>query len=156
MKIDIEEVQSVLEQRKVPNAPDIIKDLQQILDELAAEKEANKEQKPKFEYVVVVHDPSGKLKADKQEEVLSAFVIQQEEGQDAGLALSKIADAAKLQNELAKSKKERLQNIRDIFDGLKGKYLKEKGLKIKTKEPVRIVITNGNIGNVTAIPTGDR
>jgi hypothetical protein len=140
-KIDIDEVQNVLEQRKVPNAPDIMKDLQQILDELAAAKEAEAEIKPKYEFVVVINDPSGKLKEEKQDEVLTAYVVQQEEGEDAGLILSKLQDAANLQNETAKTKKSRLQNLRDIFDGLKSKYLKEKKVKIKTKEPVRILFS---------------
>jgi 16S rRNA C1402 (ribose-2'-O) methylase RsmI len=155
-KIDLEEVQGVLEERKVPNASEIMKDLQQILAELEAEKEANKEPKPKFEYVVVVHDPSGELAAQKKDEALTAFVVQQEEGQDAGAILSKIADAAKLQNETASKKSNRLQNIRDIFDGLKSKFLKEKKVKIKTKEPVRIILTTGNIGGLEPVPTNER
>ena len=144
-KIALEEVQGVLEERKVPNASQIIKDLEQIIAELQAEKEANKEEKPKYEYIVVLNDPSGKLAAEKMDEVVTAFVVQQEEGEDAALVLSKISDAAKEQNEGAKTKKSRLQNMRDIFDGLKSKYLKEKKVKIKTKEPVRVVLTTGNI-----------
>lgn len=144
-KIAIEEVQGVLEERKVPNAAEIIKDLEQIIAELQAEKEAEKEDKPKYEFVVVLHDPSGELIAQKKDEVLSAFVVQQEEGEDAGAILSKIADAAKLQNEAAKQKRARLQNMREIFDGLKSKYLKEKKVKIKTKEPVRVLITTGKM-----------
>lgn len=144
-KISIEEIQGVLEERKVPNASQIIKDLEQIIAELQAEKEANKEDKPKYEYIVVLNDPSGKLAAEKMDEVVTAFVVQQEEGEDAALVLSKISDAAKEQNETAKTKKSRLQNMRDIFDGLKSKYLKEKKVRIKTKEPVRVVLTTGNI-----------
>lgn len=153
MKVDIEEVQHVLEERKVPNASDIMKDLEQILAELQAEKEAEKEDKPKYETIVVVHDPSGKLIADKMDEVVSAFVVQQEEGQDAGLILSKIADAARAQNEDAKRKKSRLTNLREVFDGLKSKYLKEKKVKIKTKEPVRVLLTDGktDLGTVESV-----
>lgn len=150
-KIAIEEVQSVLEQHKVKDTAAIIKDLEQILEELKAEKEIEKENKPKYEYIVVLHEPSGKLIADKIDEIVSAFVIQQEEGEDSGLALSKIVDAAKTQNENAKSKKTRLENIREIFDGLKPKFLKEKKIKIKTKESVRVVLTDGKLGNIQPI-----
>ena len=143
MNISLEEVQGVLEERKVPNASEIIKDLERILEELQAEKEANKEDKPKYEYVVVLHDKDGKLAGQKVDEEITAFVVQQEEGEDAGAILGKLGDAARLQNEVAKTKKSRLQNMRDIFDGLKSKYLKEKKVKIKTKEPVRILITTG-------------
>jgi hypothetical protein len=145
MKIDIEEVQGVLEERKVPNASQIIKDLEQIIAELQADKEANKEDKPKYEYIVVINDPSGELKAQKRDESITAFVVQQEEGADSGLIISKLVDAAKEQNEGAKTKKSRLENMRDIFDGLKSKYLKEKKVKIKTKEPVRILLTDGKL-----------
>ncbi len=153
MKIALEEVQSVLEQHKVKDTAAIMKDLEQILAELQAEKEAEKEEKPAYETVVVVHDPSGKLIADKMDEVISAFVVQQEEGQDAGLIMSKIADAARAQNEDAKRKKSRLQNLREVFDGLKSKYLKEKKIKIKTKEPVRVLLTDGktNLGSLEPV-----
>lgn len=153
MKIALEEVQSVLEQHKVKDTAAIMKDLEQILAELQAEKEAEKEEKPAYETVVVVHDPSGKLIADKMDEVISAFVVQQEEGQDAGLIMSKIADAARAQNEDAKRKKSRLQNLREVFDGFKSKYLKEKKIKIKTKEPVRVLLTDGktNLGSLEPV-----
>lgn len=144
-KIDIEEVESVLLQHKVTDTNAIIEDLQKILDELQAEKEANAEDKPKYEHVVVLNDPNGILKTLKVEDEVTAYVVQQEEGEDANLILSKIADAAKTQNEGAKTKKTRLQNMREIFDGLKSKYLKEKKLKIKTKEPVRILLSNGTL-----------
>jgi hypothetical protein len=85
------------------------------------------------------------LKAQKKDEVLSAYIVQQEEGQDAGLILSKLKECATTQNETAKRKKSRLDSIRDIFDGLKSKFAKEKKLKIKTKEPVRILLTDGKL-----------
>lgn len=150
-KIALEEVQGVLEQHNVKDTAAIMKDLEQILAELQAEKEAEKEEKVPYETLVVVHDPSGKLVADKMDEVISAFVVQQEEGQDAGTILSRIADAAKNQNEAAKRRKSRLQNMREIFDGLKSKYLKEKKVKIKTKEPVRVLLTNGMLGSVEPV-----
>jgi hypothetical protein len=144
-KIDIEEVESVLLQHKVPDANAIIEDLQKILEELQAEKEANAEDKPRYEHIVVLNDPNGVLKAIKVEDEVTAYVVQQEEGEDAGTILSKISDAAKTQNEHTKTKKTRLQNMREIFDGLKSKYLKEKKVKIKTKEPVRILLSNGTL-----------
>lgn len=144
-KIDIEEVESVLLQHKVNDTTAIIKDLQAILDELKAERDAEKEDKPKWEHVVIVHDPSGKLEADKMDEVISAFVVQQEEGGDPATIFSRMREAVISQNEEAKRKKSRLENLRDIFDGLKSKYLKEKKVKIKTKEPVRVLLTTGKL-----------
>ena len=144
-KVDIEEVESVLLQHKVSDTPAILKDLEQILAELKAEKEAEAEEKTKYEFVVILNDPSGELKTQKKDEVLSAYVVQQEEGEDAGLIMSKLKDAATAQNETAKRKKARLENWRDIFDGLKSKFVKEKKLKIKTKEPVRILFNTEKV-----------
>lgn len=146
-KIEIEEVESVLLQHKVESTPAIIEDLQKILEELQAEKEANAEEKPKYEFVVILNDPNGTLKGKKEdlENDLSAYVVQQEEGENANLIFGKIADAAKAQNETAKTKKTRLQNMRDIFEGLKSKFVKEKKLKIKTKEAVRVLVSDGKM-----------
>lgn len=146
-KIEIEEVESVLLQHKVESTPAIIEDLQKILEELQAEKEASAEEKPKYEFVVILNDPNGVLKGKKEdlENDLSAYVVQQEEGENANLIFGKIGDAAKAQNETAKTKKSRLQNMRDIFEGLKSKFVKEKKLKIKTKEAVRVLVSDGKM-----------
>ena len=146
MKIDIEEVENILLQHKVSDTPAILKDLETVIAELKAEREANKEQKNKWEYLGVLNDPSGKLKAEKMDEVLTAYVIKQEEGEDAGSVFTKLSDAAKQQNETAKKKKSRLSNIRDIFEALKPKFLKDKKLKISTKTPVRILFPHEPTG----------
>jgi len=139
-KISLEEVEGVLLQHKVTDAVSILSDLKRILEELEEEKDANAENKPKFEYVVVIDDPSGELKAQKKDEVITAYIVQQQEGEDAGMILSKLQECASLQNESAKRKKSRLESLRDIFSGLKSKFTKEKKIKIKTKEPVRILL----------------
>ena len=43
-KIDIEEVENILLQHKVSDTPAILKDLETVIAELKAEREANKEQ----------------------------------------------------------------------------------------------------------------
>ncbi len=146
-KISLEEVASVLSQRKVAEAPVILEDLQKILEELQAEKEANAEEKPKYEFVVIINDPNGVLagREKEMENDLSAYIVQQEDGENANLIFGKLGDAAKSQNDVAKTKKTRLQSMMDIFNGLKSKYLKEKKLKIKTKEAVRVLISNGKM-----------
>lgn len=140
-KIDIEEVEQVLLERKVPDATAIINDLQKILDELAAEKEKEKEEKAKSEFVVLINDPNGLLDIEKAQNELTAYVVQQEEGEDACTILTKLGDATREQNLATKKKKKRLTNLREIFDGLKSKYLKERKVKIKTKEPVRVLVS---------------
>ena len=58
--------------------------------------------------------------------------------------LSKLADAAKTQNDSGKRKKKsRIEGFKDLFTALKPKWLKEKGIRIKTKYPVRVLTVNG-------------
>lgn len=144
-KIAIEEVEQVLLQHKVPDAPKIIEDLEAIIEELKADREANAEDRPKYEFVVILNDPNNKLQGLNAEDEVTAYVVQQEEGEDAGTIISKISDAAVAQNETAKTKRGRLQNAREVFEGLKPKFLKDKKLKIKTKEPVRILVGTGKL-----------
>ena len=76
-------------------------------------------------------------------EDFTAWVVQQKEGEDTGLVLSKLADAAKAQNESAKKKKTLIKSFVELFEGLKAKWAKEKGVRIKTKDLVRVLTVNG-------------
>lgn len=97
--------------------------------------------KKKYEYVILLNDKEGYL-TDKE---IAGWVVQQEENSDAGLIVSKITDAVKDQNESAKRKRNTITNLTDAFDGLKSKFVKEKGIKIKTKDLTRVIITNGKL-----------
>jgi hypothetical protein len=136
-KISIEEVESTLLRQKIEPAKvsDILKDLRQVMEELEADKE--KLPKEKWEYVIVLNDPSNEL-AGKE---LSGFVVQKKEADIADLVLTKIAEAAGQQNEYATKKKTLITSVRDMFAAVKPKFLKEKGIRIKTKEAVRVLIT---------------
>lgn len=145
MKIEIEQIEATLLERKIdqPTVSAIIKDLMQSAEEEKAESEAEKEAsgpKLKWEHLVILNDPENKLGTE-----LTAWVIVQKEGQDAGLALSKLRDAVKESNESQKKKKNILENFGELFMDLKPKFLKEKGIKIKTKEAVRVLTVNGKM-----------
>lgn len=140
MKVSLENVEAILLERKIdpPKVQEIIKDLEQAAEE---ENAANKDPKQKWEYVIVLNDKDGLLK-DKE---IAGWVVQQREGQDVGLVLSKLTDAAKNQNESAKRKKSMISDLIGLFEGLKAKWTKEKGVRIKTKELTRVVITDGKM-----------
>jgi len=161
-KISIEEVEAVLLQKKIePNkVAEIIRELEGIVEEVAAEaaKESaggnevksdglpadvggNATPKEKMEYLVVVNDPDNVLDGAE----LMGWVVQQREGEDAGTLLARLCDAAKDQNEGAKRKKSALTNMIQVFEGLKGKFMKSRKLRVKTKEAVRVLITDGKI-----------
>ena len=153
MNIPIEEVEATLLEKHFDpvKVQEVIRDLEKIAEELAAEKEpaevvdqdglpadvgADGLPKIKWEYVIVLNDKENYLK-DKE---IAGWVVQQEENADAGLVLSKLTDAAKDQNESAKRKKNALGTLEDIFDGLKTKFIKPKKIRIKTKDLTRVII----------------
>lgn len=136
--INIEEVESVLLEKKVDptKVQEIVNNLEKIAEELAEERKALAGDRQKWEHIIVLDDKDGLLK-DKE---IAGWVVQQHEGEDAGTIISRIQGAAKNQNETAKRKKHGLVTLRDMFDGLKSKFLKEKKLRIKTKELTRVIV----------------
>jgi hypothetical protein len=146
MKVDIEEVESVLYSNKVEpeKAIKILSDLNKVVEELKEEKIAaveNSGGKPKWESVIVLLDKNNELK-DRE---FAGWVVQIEEGKDPATIMSGITDACKVQNETAKRKKSFLTTVIEAFEGLKPKFLKEKRIKIKTKELTRIIITDNKL-----------
>jgi hypothetical protein len=139
MKIDISEVESVMLQNKIDaiKVQAVINDLNQVVIELKNDKDDVK--KSRWEHIVILKDEDNVL-AGKE---FSAWVVQQEEGEDAGTVLSRLVDAAKAQNERAKQKRAFLTTMSELFEGLKSKFVKEKKLRIKTKELTRVIVTNG-------------
>lgn len=141
MKVSLENVEAILLERQIepPKVSAILADLQKAAEEEKAEAGATAGPKNKWEHIIVLNDPEGKLTADEW----TGWVVVQEEGSDAGTILSRLKDAAKDQNESAKRKKSLLQNFGEVFQALKSKFLKNRKLKIKTKEAVRVLTVNG-------------
>lgn len=140
MKININEVESVLLKKKIDQnkVTEIVKELNEIVEELKNDPK----EKQKWEYVIILQDKDGILK-DKE---IAGWVAQQHEDADAGVILSKLSGAAKNQNEAAKRKKNIITNMVELFENLKPKNLvKSKGVRIKTKELTRVVITDGKL-----------
>jgi len=142
MKVSLENVEAILLERKMepPKVQEIIKELMQAAEDEKADNKQSAGPKPKWEHVIVVNDPDNKLGTE-----FTGWVVVQQEGQDTGLVLSKLRDAVKEQNESAKKKKNILQNFGELFQSIKPKFLKEKGLKVKTKEAVRVLTVNGKM-----------
>jgi hypothetical protein len=140
MKISLEQVEATLLERKIepPKVAEILKDLEQAAEEEKAERQANAGPKAKWESIIIINDPDKKIGTE-----FTGWVVKQLEGQDAGLILSKLTDAAKTQNESSKRKKSLITGFGELFSSIKTKFLKEKGLKVCTKEAVRIIPVNG-------------
>jgi len=136
----IEQVEATLLEHKIEpgKVSAIIKDLEKAAEEEKEDNKANAGPKLKWEHVVILNDPDGKIQGD-----YTAWVVTQKEGQDAGLVIGKLTDSATVQNENTKKKKNRITGFANLFELLKPKFTKEKGVKVKTKEPVRVLVVNG-------------
>ena len=141
MKIDIEEVESALLEKKFDpvKVSEVIKTLEKVAEEIKADNKANAMPKQNWEHIIILNDKDGLLKNKE----MSGWVVQQEAEADAGLVLSKLIDAAKTQNEAAKRKKNVIKDFVALFESLKPKVAKEKKVRVKTKELVRVLLTDG-------------
>lgn len=151
MKIEIEKIKAAMIENGIDE--ETIKTIISQLEEEAVEEiipepdndvptpddipDDNDSPKVKLEYVIVLHDKEGYLK-DKE---IAGWVVQQEENADAGLIVPKLIESAKDQN--AGKKKNSITDLTNLFEYLKPKWLKEKHIKIKTKDLTRVIITNG-------------
>ena len=140
MKVDIDQIESTLLERKVEpvKVAQIIKDLQQAVEEDKADRAANKIPTPKWIYSIIINDPDKKLDSE-----FTGWVVKSMEGDDSGLILGKLTDAARTQNECSKKKKSIITCFGELFSDIKNKFLKEKGLKVCTKTAVRVFAING-------------
>jgi hypothetical protein len=143
MKIDLETVEATLLEKKIDNikVQEIIKELTVAVEEEKEERAANAGPKAKWEHIIVLNDPNGDLINGE----VMGWVVQQRQGEDAGKILAGLCDAAKSQNETAKRKKNLITSFIDLFASLKSKFLKEKNLRIKTKEAVRVLVVNNKL-----------
>lgn len=142
-KITLEQVEATLLEKNVDQqiVQSVLHDLEQTIKEEKDEKAANKLPKVKNELIVYLNDPDNKLK-DLE---FDAWIASYKEGDDAGTVLQKIRDAAKEQNESSSKKKYTLDNLGEVFQNLKNKFLKSKNVKVLTKESVRVVRVNGRV-----------
>jgi len=143
MKISLETVEATLLEKKIDNikVQEIIKDLTVAVEEEKEERAANAAPKSKWEHVIILNDPDGTLIKGE----VMGWVVQQKLGEDASKIPYELSDAAKAQNETVKRKKNLITSFTDLFSALKSKFAKEKGLRIKTKEAVRVLVINNKL-----------
>lgn len=142
-KISIEEVEAKMLELKVDpiKVQQVVTELEKVVEELAEERKMEAGPKQKWEFVIVLNDKEGLLKGKE----IGGWVVQQPTDGDSNLILSKLADAAKAQNEVTKKKANRIDDLTSLFEHLKSKFTKEKKVRIKTKELTRVIITEGKL-----------
>jgi hypothetical protein len=143
MKIDLEEVEAKMLELKVDpiKVQQVVAELEKVVEEIAEERKAEAGPKQKWEFVIVLDDKEELLKGKE----IAGWVVQQPSGDDANLILSKLADAAKNQNEVTKKKANKITDLTSLFEHLKAKFTKEKKVRVKTKELTRVLVTNGKL-----------
>lgn len=140
-KISIEDVEQTLLSQKIEPAKvsSIIKELNEVIEETKSEKVTLP--KTKNEFLIILSDPNGELK-DKE---LTGWVITQRQGDDAATALDKIRTAAKSTDEAKKRKKSIMTTFGEAMQNIKRKFIKDTGIMIKSKNPVRVLITGNKL-----------
>ena len=141
-KISIEEVESVLLQNKL--APEtvqaVVKQLATIVEETRADRSTTP--KTKNEFTIILSDPNGEL-AGKD---FTGWVVQIKTGEDVGTLLTRVGEAAKAYNNTTRAgKKNPIKTVGEAFMYVKRKFFKEKEVLVKTKEPVRVLVTNNQL-----------
>lgn len=127
MKLDIQELPKLLQAQNIEQEK--IKQIILAAENLAATiKEENKvesdEPKKKNEFLVVMY------KTDIEQAHLGiidsplAYVVTQKEGEDAGLVLGRLSDAAREFNGTKKGKKRPILSFGDLFSSIKRKFVK--------------------------------
>ena len=142
-KISIEEVEAKMLELKIDpiKVNQVVMELEKVVEEIAEERKAEAGPKAKWEFVIVLNDKEGHLKGKE----IAGWVVQKPLEDDANLILSKLADAAKSQNEVTKKKANKITDLVSLFEHLKSKFTKEKNLRIKTKELTRVLVTDGGM-----------
>lgn len=148
MKISLEQVEATLAENKVPKetATKVIEDLKTAIEEEKRLKDADPHKTPrtKNEFGVILYDNTGELTG--KDFVASVFQIPT--GSDMGIVLDKIRTIAKAHNENTRSgKKNPVKTFTECFEFVKRRFWKEENVLNKTKEPVRVLITNNELNH---------
>jgi hypothetical protein len=143
-KLTIHDIENALNEAKIPAEQQhkVIEHLQKIAKtEDEAPKEISAGPKLKNEFGILIFDEKNEL-AGKE---LYGHIYSVKEGFDHGTILGRVSNAVKESNELAKNKNSLIKTIGEAFSHLKRKFSKAQDFQPKTKEIVRVTITNNKL-----------
>ena len=138
-KISIEDLKTALNASNVEpeKQQKVLEEIEQIIQENKNNNPPAPKQKNEFGVILYAPELMGKE--------YTASVYQIKNGDDHGTVLGRIFDAAKDHNESVRKKANLIKSVGDAFAHMKRKFIKAKGINLKTKEPVRVIITNNQI-----------
>lgn len=139
---------TVEDQEKIDEIIDLLSNATVAVDEAAKAEEAvdsseetgndeEGEPKPKQQFVMLVSDTTGIIKKD-----LVGWVLQIPEDDDVATVIDSIKTGAYNFNASKKGQKYPVSSIGQAIANVPNKFFKTNNLKIKTKEPVQIIVTN--------------
>lgn len=143
IKVSIDDITAALADSGIPkdSQQKVLTYLKSVVEEEQAQKEAEKLPKQKNEFGVIIFDAEGHLKGKE----FTASVYQIPQGEDHNLVLGKISQAARDQNAASKRKKWHFDSLGSAIQGIKRKFIKDKNVNLKTKNPVRVIVSDNKL-----------
>lgn len=144
-KLSLDEIQGVLNKKVPQESKEILKQLEELLDE----DDAPKKPRVKYKNIILANDSAGEL-IDTP-----LAVVQVPEDFDADILLDKLSQIGIMANNDAqqakksKLKKNPLKSIGDILENCPKKYFKELKIKVLSVFPTHIVETDNSIKDQT-------
>ncbi len=137
MKFELADINTAL--KKADVSPDKIDAAAHILQQIAEEKKEDAAEKTPREKKSIIGFVSEHPVTDQAEQTV--YLVQIKETVQHDTVANTIAEVGKGYNEAVKNKKKRpkIEKFSDHFELLKPKLLKDKGIKVLTKEPIILV-----------------
>lgn len=143
MSLKIDEVIETLRKLKVPS--DLIVKAETELETIEQEKKDEKVDagpKAKSQFVTILLDPENKLRGLGD---FVSLVVQVPEDHDVGLTINKINQSVYDQRAASKRKVKNIETVGEAASAVKRKFFKTNDVLIKTKEPVRVLVSDNKI-----------
>lgn len=148
MKVELELVGEILAEHDSIHPEErqkIVRDIQRAAEQLLAEKE-QKENIAK-QFVILVRRPEWDGQSEPRDDEMVpdiGWVVQLPENDSPALAYDRIVDAAHDQNATRRGRKHPVKSFGEACEAVGAKFLKQRGVWVKTKLPVQVVVVDSN------------
>ena len=150
-KVEVDILKKGIERREVPvrQRNEILQDIKHVLEQEALEKDM-KPKKPKMDYQLLFIDPGHILKG--KEELIYGLILKAPEGIDSAEFISRLSAAAHEHNATPKGRKFPVDNLAEACEAISPKILKEFGISVTTKIPLKVTTHDGKLTPAARLP----
>ena len=143
MKVSLETIQEAACKRidDPEKVNQLLKDIEQLAAQEAEEEKANRAPTVKKQFVILLSDPNATL----PDVEYVGWVAQIPEDDDTALTLERIQRAGYEYNTSKKGRKYPCKTIGEICEAVGPRLMKEQDVAVKTKIPVRVVVTDNRL-----------